>query len=58
MIFDYVAVAQDTANKTASETFYRDVYACISMRIYFSIFYLLNWYQSMCVLTDLVFNSL
>ena len=58
MIFDYVAVAQDTANKTVSETFYIDVYACICMRIYFSIFYLLNWYQSMCVLTVLVFDSL
>ena len=38
MIFDYVAVAQDTANKTVSETFYRDVYACICMRIYFFYF--------------------
>ena len=28
MIFDYVAVAQDTANKIVSESFYRDVYAC------------------------------
>ena len=38
MIFDYDAVAQDTANKTVSETFYRDVYVCICMRKYFSIF--------------------
>ena len=58
MIFDYAAVAQDTANKTVSETFYRDVYASICMRIYFSIFNLLNLYQSMCVLTVLVLNSL
>ena len=42
MIFYYVAVAQDTANKTVSETFYRGVYACIYMRKYLTIFYLLN----------------
>ena len=38
MIFYYVAFAQDTANKTVSETFYRCVYACICMRKYFTIF--------------------
>ena len=32
MIHYYVAVAQDTANKTVSETFHRCVYACIYMR--------------------------
>ena len=38
MILYYFHIAQNTGNKTVSEKFYRDVYACICMRTYFTIF--------------------
>ena len=49
MIYYYVAVAQNTADKTVSETFYRGVYACICIRKYFTIFSIYGSDTSLCV---------
>ena len=59
MIHYYVVVAQDTANKTVSETFYRGVYACICMRTYFTFFLFTDLIPVyVCSDSVLVFNSL
>ena len=38
MILYYCSIAQNTVNKTVSDFFFRDVYACICMCTYFTIF--------------------
>ena len=38
MILYYFPIAQNTVNKTVSENFHRDVYACICMCTYLTIF--------------------
>ena len=52
MIFDYVAVAQYTANKTVSEIFYRGDQRCICLYMYAQLFYYFFIYltdTSLCV---------